>query len=69
MKKKMILASSPILLGVICLMSYYIIGARVTEDGVLKEPFFLIPLSFLFIFSGITLLCLMALVAVIKNRN
>ncbi|MFU0788563.1 MAG: DUF3955 domain-containing protein [Virgibacillus proomii] len=69
MNKKILLALLPILIGVICLISYFIIGSRVTPDGTLEEPFFLIPLSYLFVFSGIALLLFMAIISVIKKNK
>lgn len=69
MNKKILLALLPILIGVIGLISYFIIGSRVTLDGTLEEPFFLIPLSYLFVFSGIALLLFMAIISVIKKNK
>lgn len=68
MKKKYLLASTPIFLGIICAIAYTIIGSRVEPDGTLVEPFFLIPLAYLFIFSGIILILLMATISMIKSK-
>ncbi|WP_338750985.1 DUF3955 domain-containing protein [Bacillus sp. FJAT-52991] len=51
-KNKYLLAATPIFLGVIGLIVYNMMGSRVEPDGTLVEPFFLIPISCLFIFSG-----------------
>lgn len=67
MKKICLSAFISILLGVICIVSYCIIGSTVEPDGKLTEPFFLIPISILFIFSGITMLLLIAIISVIKK--
>ncbi|WP_312475021.1 DUF3955 domain-containing protein [Neobacillus sp.] len=69
MKKKYLLASTPIFLGVICMISYFMIGSRVEPDGTLVEPFFLIPLSYLFVFSGIIALLFVAIVSVFKKSK
>ncbi|OOR05852.1 group-specific protein [Bacillus cereus] len=62
MKKKYLLASTPIFLGFIFMISYFIIGSRVELDGTLVEPFLLIPLSYLFVFSGIIALLFVAII-------
>ncbi|WP_248737594.1 DUF3955 domain-containing protein [Neobacillus rhizosphaerae] len=69
MKKKYLLASTPIFLGVICMISYFMIGSRVEPDGTLVEPFFLIPLSYLFVFSGIIALLFVAIISVFKKSK
>ncbi|MED0987732.1 DUF3955 domain-containing protein [Bacillus paramycoides] len=67
--KKIIYSSAfiSILLGAICMVSYFMIGSSVESNGTLTEPFFLIALSILFVFSGITALLLMAIISVIKK--
>ncbi|MFH0256796.1 DUF3955 domain-containing protein [Vibrio rumoiensis] len=51
--------------GMLCLMAYNIIGSSVDQNGLLVEPFGLIPLFWLF-----QLLALMALlVTLVKHRN
>lgn len=53
MKKKYLLAASPLLLSIISLMISRMVGSSVGSDGILHEPaFFLIPLSYLF-FSAV----------------
>jgi len=53
MKRKYLLASIPLILSVLCIVSFAMIGSNVEPDGTLKEPFFLIPIGYLFFFSGI----------------
>ncbi|MDY0087304.1 MAG: DUF3955 domain-containing protein [Coriobacteriia bacterium] len=36
-----------------CLLAYALIGARVNPDGLLVEPFFLVPMAWLFLFIGL----------------
>ncbi|KAA0774823.1 DUF3955 domain-containing protein (plasmid) [Bacillus mycoides] len=67
MKKIYVLAFISILLGAICMVSYLVMGSSVEPNGTLTEPFFLIPLSILFVFSGITALLLVAIISVIKK--
>jgi prepilin signal peptidase PulO-like enzyme (type II secretory pathway) len=40
------------LLGFLCLFAFMIIGSEVAADGMLIEPFFLIPLAWLFFLTG-----------------
>ncbi|WP_431190656.1 DUF3955 domain-containing protein [Lysinibacillus fusiformis] len=52
--KKYFLATIPVMVGVLCLLIKGIIGDEVLTNGVIVEKnFFLIPLSYLFFFSGI----------------
>lgn len=70
MKKKYLLASTPIFLGVLCLIASTIIGSRVAPDGTLIEPFFLIPLSYFFVLIGIVSFIFTAIVTKFKrNKN
>jgi hypothetical protein len=52
MKKKLILMF-PFILTLICLLSYNLIGSSIDSNGILREPFFLIPLGYLFLGMGI----------------
>lgn len=69
MKNKYLLASTPIFLGILCLVIFNIIGSRVEPDGTLVEPFFLIPLSYLFVFSGIIAILFVAIVSMFKKKK
>ncbi|MCT4563631.1 MAG: DUF3955 domain-containing protein [Maledivibacter sp.] len=51
--KKYLLTLISFIVGFCCLTTYNIIGAKVAPDGTLLEPFYLIPLSYIFIFLGI----------------
>lgn len=42
-----------LLMTLLCLESYNLIGSKVLEDGTLQEPFFLIPIAYLFLFTSI----------------
>lgn len=67
MKKICLGACISILLGTICMVNYFMMGSSVGPDGTLTEPFFLIPLSIIFVFSGITAFLLIAIISIIKN--
>ncbi|MBY0754158.1 DUF3955 domain-containing protein [Clostridium sardiniense] len=43
----------PFGLSFCCLISFNIIGSEVAPDGTLVEPFFLIPIAYIFLFIGI----------------
>ena len=51
--KKYILTSIPFILAIGCIVVFNIIGSRVAPDGALIEPFFLIPMAYLFLAIGI----------------
>ncbi|MEG0308551.1 MAG: DUF3955 domain-containing protein [Clostridium sp.] len=51
--KKNIFNAIPFIVSITCIIAYNIIGAEVLTDGTLVEPFYLIPLTFLFLFIGI----------------
>lgn len=42
-----------LIMTLLCLVSYNLIGSKVLEDGTLQEPFFLIPIAYLFLFASI----------------
>ncbi|MGE7914885.1 DUF3955 domain-containing protein [Lysinibacillus xylanilyticus] len=69
MKMKYVIASTPILLGAICLIAKAIIGAEVAPDGRLVEPFFLIPIGFLLLIIGIMSLAGVALISMFKKTQ
>lgn len=50
--KKYILSLIPFILSIGCFAAFNMIGSKVLEDGTLSEPFFLIPLGFLFFLIG-----------------
>lgn len=51
--KKYILALIPFIIGIGCFIAFSIIGSEVAPDGTLVEPFFLVPIGYLFLFTGI----------------
>ena len=69
MKIKYVIASTPIILGVICFIAKVIIGSNVAADGTLEEPFFLIPIGFLLFFSGIISIMLIGLISLFKKTQ
>lgn len=53
MKKIYLVPIIPFVIGIICFLIYSIIGSHVAPDGILIEPFGLLPLGWLFIIIGI----------------
>lgn len=51
--KRYILNLIPFMITAGCLMGYNIIGSKVLSDGTLVEPFYLIPIAWLFLLIGI----------------
>ena len=55
--KKYLLNLIPFIITIGCVVTFNIIGSEVAPDGTLVEPFFLIPIGYLFLaISVITLL-------------
>lgn len=70
MNKKYLIATAPLLLGIISLMISRMVGSSVGPDGILHEPgFFLIPIGFLFLFCGIIAWLFVGLSSVLHNRK
>lgn len=58
--KKYFFTMIPFILGIICFVSYNIIGSEVAPDGTLVEPFGFIPIGFLLISISIIILPIMS---------
>ncbi|PFN23189.1 DUF3955 domain-containing protein [Bacillus cereus] len=69
MKNKFLLASSPIFLGVLCIIMFNMIGSEVKPDGTLVEPFFLLPLAYVFVFIGIIAILFVAILSVFRKNK
>ncbi|WP_042276434.1 DUF3955 domain-containing protein [[Clostridium] dakarense] len=51
--KKYVLALIPFIIGIGCFIAFSVIGSEVAPDGTLVEPFFLVPIGYLFFATGI----------------
>lgn len=60
--KKYLLSLISLILGIGCMVTFNIIGSEVAPDGTLVEPFFLIPIGYLFVFIGIILAIVVSVV-------
>ena len=68
--KKYLLATIPMIMGIVCLFIKGIIGDEILADGTIVEKnFFLIPMSYLFFFSGILTFLIMALSSSVKKHS
>ena len=47
--KKYLISIVPLAIGILCFILSGVIGSEVLADGTLKEPFFLIPIGYLFL--------------------
>ncbi|EES48155.1 DUF3955 domain-containing protein [Clostridium botulinum] len=64
--KKYILSMIPFVLAMGCVIAYNIIGSEVAADGTLIEPFFLIPIGYIFVLVSMVSLIISGLIS-IKN--
>ena len=48
-------------LGIICFITFEFIGSKVEKDGILTEPFFLIPIGSVLVLISVLLYLLFAL--------
>lgn len=53
MKLKYLPALTLFIVGIGCLITYWLIGVKIGPDGILIEPFFLIPIGYLLVAFGI----------------
>lgn len=65
--KKYLFTMIPFILGIICFVSYNIIGSEIAPDGTLIEPFGLIPIGFLLISLSIIVSFIMSTWALFHN--
>jgi TRAP-type C4-dicarboxylate transport system permease small subunit len=59
----------PFLLGIACFILFTIIGSYVDQDGTLIEPFFLIPIGYLWVFIGLVFILFRYLRHFVKNHK
>lgn len=67
MKKIYLWTIIPFVLAAICGITYSIKGSYVAPDGMLVEPFFLIPLTWLFLGLGIIAAIVIGIKKIIKK--
>lgn len=67
--KKYLLSIISFFISIVCILSYNVIGSSVAPDGTLIEPFYLIPMSWLFLIIGLASLIIVFVVSHLKNKN
>ena len=67
--KKKFLVLIPFIIGIACMVAFNIIGSEVAPDGTLLEPFYLIPMSFLFMVIGIILVLTVNIVSFFRKSK
>ena len=67
--KKYLFTMIPFILGVICFVSYSIIGSEITSEGTLVEQCVLIPIGFLLIATSIIVLSIMSTWNLFHNQQ
>ena len=67
--KKYLLNLIPFIIAGICFLAYNVIGSEVLADGTLSEPFYLIPMSYLFVLIGLVWLIVNVVLLFIKKKT
>lgn len=65
--KKYILILIPFLISVGCFLTYTLIGSKITENGTLIEPFFLIPIGWFFFLITIFSILILSIIHKVKK--
>ena len=61
METKYKVATGLLIAGIVCFVLFYLIGAEVDENGYLNEPFYLLPIGFIFTCLSIVLYIVFAI--------
>lgn len=67
--KKYLLSIISFFISIVCILSYNVIGSSVAPDGTLIEPFYLIPMSWLFLIIGLASLIIVFVASHLKNKK
>ena len=62
MANKYKIATTLIVICIMCFVSFELIGSEVDENGFINEPFALLPIGFIFICSSVVLFIVFALI-------
>ena len=62
METKFKIATTFLVIGIICFLVFYLIDSKVDENGIIQEPFFLLPVGFTSLLLSIFLFILFAVV-------
>ena len=62
METKFKIATTFLVIGIICFLVFYLIDSQVDENGIIQEPFFLLPVGFTSLLLSIFLFILFAVI-------
>tara|TARA_A200000113_G_scaffold126700_1_gene114017 strand:- start:632 stop:829 length:198 start_codon:yes stop_codon:yes gene_type:complete len=60
LETKFKIATSFLVIGIVCFLAYYLIDSKVDENTILQEPFFLLPVGFVSLLVSVFLFILFA---------
>ncbi|MBL6591407.1 MAG: DUF3955 domain-containing protein [Flavobacteriaceae bacterium] len=60
METKFKIATSFLVIGIVCFLAFYLIDSKVDENTILQEPFFLLPVGFVSLLVSVFLFILFA---------
>ncbi len=60
METKFKIATSFLVIGIVCFLAFYLIDSKVDENTILQEPFFLLPVGFVSLLISVFLFILFA---------
>jgi hypothetical protein len=60
LETKFKIATSFLVIGIVCFLAFYLIDSKVDENTILKEPFFLLPVGFVSLLISVFLFILFA---------
>jgi hypothetical protein len=60
LETKFKIATSFLVIGIVCFLAFYLIDSKVDENTILKEPFFLLPVGFINLLISVFLFILFA---------
>lgn len=69
MKKRYLISLIPLVISAGCMIFYKAIGSSVAEDGSLVEPFFLIPIAWLFFIAGIVAGIILGIMGIVRKNQ
>tara|TARA_B100000282_G_scaffold281733_1_gene243965 strand:+ start:6262 stop:6459 length:198 start_codon:yes stop_codon:yes gene_type:complete len=60
LETKFKIATSFLVIGIVCFLAFYLIDSKVDENVILQEPFFLLPVGFVSLLVSVFLFILFA---------
>jgi len=60
LETKFKIATSFLVIGIVCFLAFYLIDSKIDENTILQEPFFLLPVGFVSLLISVFLFILFA---------